>query len=269
MAASNLPGPPLTPRPGRRAWLQAAFVFGVASLMSSPTAETPGGPNPTPAPRRIVVPKLRGSVKIDGELDEAVWAKAALLQPLTRNDGAGPERERTEVRLWYDDEALYLGWTCYDIDIQATLTNRDSPLYQEEVVEFFVAPRDPTHYFEFEWNPLGTVFDAIIDNRLDSRGVSIAVRGDSSYTAKGMKSAVKVKGTINDSSDKDEYWQLEVRLPFADLNRQTPRPKEEWRANFYRKNRTKGLPTELTSWSPTLRPSFHQPARFGCLEFGE
>ena len=84
-----------------------------------------------------------------------------------------------------------------------------------------------------------------------------------------MKHAVKVKGTVQDSSDRDQFWQVEVSIPFEDLGQPAPKPKEIWRANFYRFNRTKGLPEELLSWSPTHFPSFHQPTRFGYLEFGE
>ena len=84
-----------------------------------------------------------------------------------------------------------------------------------------------------------------------------------------MKHAVKVKGTVGDSSDKDEFWQVEVRVPFADLRLPAPKPGDNWRANFYRFNRTKGLPVEELSWSPTRLPGFHQPSRFGFLKFGK
>jgi hypothetical protein len=218
---------------------------------------------------RIVVPKLNGAIKVDAEMNEAVWAKAAVLQPFSQNDGSGREREHTEVRLWYDESALYIAWTCNDVDIQATFTNRDSTFWEEEVVEFFVTPKELTRYFELQWNPLGGTFDAIIDNDLDEKGVSKEFRGDWSYTAKGMKSAVKLKGTPNNSSDKDQLWQVEVIVPFADLNQPTPKPKEIWRANFYRFNRTKGQPVEELSWSSTRLPGFHQPSRFGYLEFGQ
>jgi len=222
-----------------------------------------------PAPKRVVVPKLHGPIKVDGKLDERVWAKAAVLEPFYKNDGSGREREHTEVRLWYDDKALYLGWKCEDVDIQATFTNRDSRFWEEEVVEFFVTPRELKRYFELQWNPLGGVFDAIIDNELDEKGVSKAFHGDWSYTAEGMKSAVKLNGTVNNSKDKDKFWHVEVVLPFADLAEPAPKAKDVWRANFYRFNRTKGLPVEELSWSPTLLPGFHQPSRFGYLEFGE
>ena len=227
------------------------------------------GSKSLPTPKRVVVPKLSGVLKLDGELNEPVWKQAALLSPFLPNDGDSQERERTSVRLWYDDSALYLGWTCTDADIQATFTARDSKFWEEEVVEFFVTPKGLERYFELQWNPLGGVFDAIINNQLDARGVSTHFTGDWSFTAKGMKSAVKVNGTVGNSADKDEFWQVEVMIPFADLGQAPPKPGEVWRANFYRFNRAKDQPPELLSWSPTMLPGFHQPTRFGFLEFGK
>jgi len=226
-------------------------------------------PKSLPAPKRVLVPKLQGPVTVDGDLNEPVWGKAAVLSPFFQNDGAGPEREKTVVRLWYDDTALYLGWTCTDSDIEATFTARDSKFWEEEVVEFFVTSKMLNRYFELQWNPLGGVFDAIIDNKLDQEGVSTNFTGEWGFTAKAMKSAVKVKGTVGNANDKDESWQVEVVLPFADLGEPAPKPTAVWRANFYRFNRAKDQSPELLSWSPTRFPSFHQPARFGYLEFGK
>jgi len=222
-----------------------------------------------PAPNRVVVPKLHGPVTVDGDLSEAVWTKATVLSPFVQNDGSGPEREKTVVRVWYNDTALYLGWTCTDSDIQATFTARDSKFWEEEVVEFFVIAGSLDRYYELQWSPFGGVFDAIISNKMDQSGVSTNFTGDWGFTAKGMKSAVKLKGTAGNSSDKDESWQAEVIIPFADLGEGAPKPTTVWRANFYRFNRAKGQEPELLSWSPTLLPGFHQPMRFGYLEFGE
>ncbi len=238
------------------------------SVSSVPGAHSPVNPARQPQPKRVVVPKLKGKITIDGNLDERVWRRAAVLKPFVLNDGSGAEREATEVRLWYDDGALYIGWICTDRDIQATLTERDSKFWEEEVAEFFITAGGLDRYFEVQWNPLGGVFDAIITNELDSRGVSKKFTGDWNFMAKGMKSAVQVKGTVANSSDLDKYWRVEVKLPFADLNQATPKGGEVWRANFYRFNRGKDQAVELLSWSPTLLPSFHQPSRFGHIQFG-
>jgi hypothetical protein len=247
----------------------AGFWFSFVPMIVLTAAESAPNPDPAtlPPPKRIVVPRLSGLVTIDGVLDERVWGKAAELTPFEKNDGSGRGRESTRVLIWFDEAALYLGWTCRDRDIQATFTERDSKFWEEEVVEFFVTSRELGQYYELQWNPLGGVFDAIIRNQLDERGVSKGITGDWGYTAHGTRSAVRVRGTVQHSDDKDRGWQAEVRIPFEDLSVTMPKAGEVWRANFYRFNRTKGREPELLAWSPTRYPSFHQPSRFGYLEF--
>jgi len=266
------PGSPVAPSTSRLFNLPPVQLLAVscclAFLFPVRGADKPEA-RATPAPKRVVIPKLRGELKVDGDLNEAVWSQAALLSPFVLNESSAPEREKTAVRVWYDDSALYLGWICTDADIQATFTARDSKFWEEEVVEFFVTAGTLDRYFELQWNPLGGVFDAIIDNQINAQGISTNFTGDWSFTARGMKSAVLLKGTAANSNDRDELWQAEVMIPFADMGVAAPKAKSVWRGNFYRFNRTKSLPPELLSWSPTRLPGFHQPSRFGYLEFGE
>lgn len=247
----------------RFAFLLLASLASALCLSVALAAEAPA----QPAPKRVSVPKLKATLQLDGRLDEPVWRQAAVLKPFLHNNGQGTGTEATEVRLWYDDHALHIGWICQDSDIQATFTQRDSKFWEEEVVEFFVTRQSLDRYFELQWNPLGGVFDAIIRNQLDERGLSRKFEGDWDFTAQGMKSAVLVDGTVSNAKDTDRSWQVEVTVPFADLDSKSPKPGEVWRANFYRFNRGSGRPAELLSWSPTLLPSFHQPSRFGYLEF--
>lgn len=241
----------------------------LSAPVSLPAADKAPDPKTLPAPKRVVIPKLQGKLEIDGDLTEAVWAKAAVIKPFLLSENGEAERESTEVRAWYDDKALYLAWICLDVDVQATFTARDSKFWEEEVAEFFITPGSLEKYYELQWNPLGGVFDAIIKNQIDERGVSKKFAGEWGYTANGMKSAVKLKGTAANSGDKDDYWRVEVMIPFADLEAPAPKAGDVWRGNFYRFNRTKGMPAELLSWSPTRLPGFHQPSRFGFLEFGK
>jgi hypothetical protein len=218
-------------------------------------------------PKSTIVPRMNAQVKLDGVLDEQAWQKAARVSPLSRNDTMQPARVSTEVRIWHDADALYLGWTCEDHDIQATFTQRDSRFWEQEVVEFFVTPGPLDRYFELQWNPLGGTFDAIISNKLGADGRSQEFKGDWSYTAANMTFAVKADGTVQDSNDRDERWTVETRIPFADLKVGMPKSGDVWRGNFYRFNRDRDQDAEQLSWSPTIWPGFHQPARFGYLRF--
>ena len=243
--------------------MKTALIF-VAALavqaVAPPTA-------PMPVPKSMNVPRIDAHVTIDGVLDEQPWQKAARLTPLLRNDTITPARVATEVRIWYDRTALYLGWICEDHDIQSTFTERDSRFWEEEVVEFFITPAPLDRYFELQWNPLGGTFDAIIANSLEPGGRSRQFKGDSTYTAANMTYAVRVDGTVQNSSDRDQRWTVEVRIPFSDMKVSTPERGEVWRGNFYRFNRDHDGEPEAISWSPTVWPGFHQPARFGYLRF--
>lgn len=245
-----------------------AIALVAVCIAATAYAQTPAAPNAMlPEPKTASVPLIAAEVKIDGALDDQAWDKAARLTPFVKHDTMAPARVNTEVRIWYDAQALYLGWTCDDPDIQATFTQRDSRFWEEEVVEFFVTPAALDRYFELQWNPLGGTFDAIIANELAADGRSKQIKGDWSYTAGNMTFAVRVDGSVQNSSDRDRRWTVEVRLPFADLKVAPPRRGDVWRANFYRFNRDRGSETEQLSWSPTVWPGFHQPTRFGHLRF--
>jgi len=250
--------------------LMAGLIVVAMSQVALYTApmQVPGTTTPSiPDPKSTNVPRIDGAVTIDGVLDEQPWQKAARLTPFVRHDTMDSARVSTEVRVWYDQAALYLGWICEDGDIQATLTGRDQRFWEEEVVEFFVTPAGLDRYFELQWNPLGGRFDAIIQNEIGADGRSVRFKGDWSYTAAAMTFAVKVDGSVQNSSDRDQRWTVEVRIPFSDLKVGTPRSGEVWRGNFYRFNRDRDAEPEQLSWSPIGFPGFHQPARFAYLRF--
>ena len=222
-----------------------------------------------PGSNTVIIPKLQGPVKIDGELGEAVWRKAAVLKPLRSHNGDIPEFEQTEVRIWYNDQALYLGWICHDTNIQATLTNRDGNLWEEEVVEFFVTPSALNRYFEFQWNPVGTIFDAVVTNTLDEQNISKGYNFDFTFNASNLVSAVIMTGGGGDANHRAKGWQVETMIPFKEIDQPVPKPKDVWRGNFFRINRGPNQIVQFLCWSPPYSPWFHQPKYFGNLEFGD
>jgi len=252
---------------GTYLWLAigAFIIMGSGRL----AAGSPDGGAGSSQPRRVIVPRLAGAVTIDGLLDEPVWQQAAKLKPFVPNSGRGADSEATEVRVWYDGEALHIGWLCDDRDIQATMSARDSRFWEEEVAEFFLAPTRLDEYFELQWNPLGGIFDAIIRNQIGADGKSVKFTGDWSYTAKRMRAAVRVDGTVANSGDQDRGWIVEAVVPFSDLGVGAPEPGTVWRGNFYRFSRGKNDPEQQLAWSPTRLRGFHEPTRFGYLEFGK
>src|SRR5687767_7794027 len=81
--------------------------------------------------RTVLASRTASRIAIDGRLDEPAWTRAAAADGFVQRqpiEGA-PSTQRTEVRLLYDDDALYIGAWLYDThpdSIVAPLARRDS-----------------------------------------------------------------------------------------------------------------------------------------------
>ena len=63
----------------------------------------------------------------------------------------------TRVAILWDDECLYFGFSAEETNVCATLTQRDSKIYEDNDLEVFIAGEDA--YYEFEINALNTVYE--------------------------------------------------------------------------------------------------------------
>jgi hypothetical protein len=161
--------------------------------------------------------------------------------------------QKTWVRAAWSDEDLRVSFEVEDTHVWATFTERDGPLWEEEVVEVFLDPfGDLESYFEFEVNPLNTVLDLVL-----RRNRSGYVK-DFSWECGGLRTSV---------ARTNAGWKAEFVIPFRSLTPEPPRAGDRWRVNFCRIDRPADAPRELTAWSPPGRPSFHTPERFGFLAF--
>jgi len=179
------------------------------------------------------------------------------LPPLFLRDavsGAVP-RLRTAVRIGVRNGDLCVRFDGRDDGVVATLTERDAPLWREDVFEVFLSPEEPARtYFEFEVNPLGALFDARVESpSLGRDGMRVATE----WSCDGFSARVAVR---------PGRWSASIRIPLTPLCGKT-RP-ERWRANFYRVDR--GAEDEYSAWSPTgvKPPDFHVPEKFGVLRMG-
>lgn len=180
--------------------------------------------------------------------------------PLVVSSTGAPCRLRSEFSAYHDDSVLYVLFRCDDDHVVATLREHDAPLWQEDVVEVFLAPAGLERYYELEVNPLGTTFDAVVHSP-DRRRETMKV--DTSWTCKGLRASIR---RVSEGSV--VVVDTMLAIPFASLERGAPVPGETWRANVYRIDRSPAG-DEFTAWSPTGRtpPDFHVPSRFGTLRF--
>ncbi|HVR44931.1 MAG TPA: carbohydrate-binding family 9-like protein [Thermoanaerobaculia bacterium] len=182
---------------------------------------------------------------------------------LSRAIDGSPARLATLVQVFRDPSTLYVLFSGVDASIVATRYERDDPLWEEDVLEVFIAPERRTRYFELEVSPIGTLFDAAIDS---PEGERSTMKADRDWDAAGMWAAIR-----RVRRESGSLWRFEtlVVIPFAALGRGAPAPGERWLANFYRIDRDEGLGDEYSAWQPTLRDpaDFHVPGRFGELRF--
>jgi hypothetical protein len=117
---------------------------------------------------RAVVTRAQGKTTVDGKLDEPDWAAAApITDILQREPHPGqPATEKTELRLLYDADNLYIGVTCFDSEprkIIATQMARDADLSADDRVEILLDTfRDQRNAFYFATNPAGALVDGLV-----------------------------------------------------------------------------------------------------------
>ena len=234
-----------------------------------------------------------GPGRLDGDLNKAFWQQGEWIDDF--HDIEGDSRPKpakpTRVKLLWDDEALYVGAELTDDTIWATVQNRDELIFVDNDFEIFLAPQDTSHrYFEIEMNAYNAVWDLLME-----RPQRDCVRRIIGWDVKGLESAVKIQGVLNDPTADNRSWSLEVRIPWFSLRecpldecypkQFAPIPGEIWRANFsrvewdvdvedgrYVKRRDANgelLMEHNWLWAPTGVIDAHMPEMWGYLVFTE
>ncbi len=203
-------------------------------------------------------------LKIDGKVDDAIWEEIKAISFVAN------EKEDLKANSWFkaawDENYVYFYFWMEDKDLVGEMTKRDDHLWNEEVMEIFIdADCNPKTYYEFEWNPLNTLLDLYVLNPNCNREV---IRQWWSWDCEGIKSAVQIDGTLNNSSDIDKGWSLEVAIPFSEIQSAKNIPPQEgdhWKFDLTRREGTEKEGTlQKSSWIP---PSCHFPLSYGKLIF--
>ncbi len=228
-------------------------VSAAVLLACSAGAQPPGAAAP-PA-RRMTARRADGPVVVDGSFDEAVWQQAEPASEFVQvepREGV-PASERTEVRLVYDDQAVYVAVICYDSDPSGIITSdtsRDPSLGDQDSFQMiFDTYHDRQNGFVFGTNAAGAEYDAQVRNEGQTQpsGPPSLGGGNSGGSGSGVNTnwdgAWDVKTRITPTG-----WQAEFRIPLRTLRYGTP--PQTWGINFSRKIQRK---REETYWSPVSR----------------
>jgi hypothetical protein len=234
--------------------------------------------------RRAVTPFV-----LDGNVEKEFWAPAEFTAEFLDIEGSckGRPRFSTKAKMLWDDKNLYFGAILEGDEIWATLEERDSVIFQDNDFEIFVDPDSDTHcYYEFEMNAKNTVWDLLLTKPYRDMGKPV-----NSFDIKGLKSAVKIDGELNNPAAKNRRWMVEVVMPFESLiecaaNNRPPETGEYYRINFsrvqwqvevtdgsYQKKRNPATdqpyPEDNWVWAPEGVINIHYPELWGFVFFTE
>ncbi len=255
------------------------FMLGSAFAL----APLPEPPADMPEPPGYVCYRATEPIVIDGKLDDEAWAAAPWCDSFVDIMGSTKPKPRfkTRMKMLWDDENLYIAAELEEPHVWATLTKHDSMIFQDNAFEVFINPDGNNHnYAELELNALNTTWDLFLTKPYRDRGKAL-----SAWEILGLKTAVHIDGTINDPSDKDRGWTLEIVWPWKGLKEIAnvpvpPRDNDRWRMNFSRMEWQMKIadgkyqkigkePDDIWVWSPQGVFDIHRPENWGYVQFSK
>ncbi len=138
------------------------------------------------------------------------------------------------------------------------------------MVEFFIdADSNGVDYFEVGINGENVYYDYVLECLTSSCG---GWASNSDLDMSDFGSSANYSGVLNNSSEQDVEYVVEIEIPFTTLNAipnggfTNPVDGTSWKANMFRIDQSTGS-SELLSWTTHNSDSFHQPDKFGTWIF--
>jgi hypothetical protein len=242
-------------------------------LLHSQVIGQPGTPT-----KNLLIVKSTSDFTVTGDGSAANWTQASwnnlqqhgssTLQKANwkvsaQNSVNASVHYNTSFKVLYSNKGIYCLFRCEDSLVTATLKEDYLNLFLEDVVEVFIRPDTsmPT-YFEYELSPLNYELPIMIIN---NKGKIMGWRPWQYEGDKRTKHAVKI--SEKDATTNRITWTAEMFIPYnllMPMNNVPPKKGTQWRANFYRIDYDRS--PIYFGWQLTRR-SFHDPERFGILQF--
>ena len=173
--------------------------------------------------RTLTAMRFQGVVRIDGHLDDSAWATAQVATDFRQREPSEGAQATlpTEVRVLWDDEALYVAARMRDPSpdsIIALLARRDEMTPSDEFFVGIDGDRDRRTAYVFSVTPRGTRTDVLIynDNMRDASWDAV------------WQAATRVD---------ESGWTAEIRIPLTQLRARADAP---WGVNFFAGSRAVG-----------------------------
>ncbi|MGM0507464.1 MAG: carbohydrate-binding family 9-like protein [Bacteroidota bacterium] len=242
-------------------------------------------------PHHYIAYRTDEPIRVDGRLDEEIWEQAPWTEEFGDIEGElQPDPHyRTRAKMLWDDEYFYYSAELEDPDLWSTYDERDLILWDENNFEIFIDPDGDTHnYWEFQINPIQTIFDIFMGKPYRDGGTYLM---NWNLIDDDALVGVHLDGSLNDPESEDVGWTLEIALSWDALSeylsgRNPPEAGDQWRVNFsrvqhdlrvvdgeYRRHEDPDTgqlrPERNWSWSPQGLVNMHYPEMWGYLQFSD
>lgn len=229
-------------------------------------------PCPTNVIARYTAPSVAEPIRIDGKLEEPGWKVAPTSPRFVDILNGQPVIHDTRAAVLWDNQYLYVSYRVEEPFVHARFTNHNDFIYQDNDVELFIA--GPDAYYEFEINAFNTCYEVFFawDDTFAKAGLAkhpefLGAKlvpfngvgfsnhprgrrtGNFNHTFPGMKTAVHVDGTVNNDTDRDRGWTVELAFPWSNMKwlatdgrSLPPKDGDVWRMDFSRFNTYKESP---------------------------
>lgn len=194
--------------------------------------------------------KIATSITIDGNLEKAIWKNAKWSQRFVDMVTGQAGMYHTQAAILWSETHIYIAFQAEEPFIEATLTERDSILFLENNLELLIDGRDC--YYELQVNAANTIYEVFFiwkdayqkGSKFDvpqfdvHQSQAYTFGGDydrsgfsfwkgthprgirwafTNFDLEGLETAVQIEGTLNDHSDIDKGWRLEMSIPWKSL----------------------------------------------------
>ena len=242
--------------------------------------------------------------------DDPIWQQAERSPRFVDMASGEPAFFNTQAAALWDDINFYVAFWIEEPFVRAKLTERDSLIFQENDVELFIDGGDC--YYEFEINALNTIYEVLFvwkdaigkftgpEWDLRTRNV-LSFGGDYDrdpatfwrgthprglrwafldWDLPGLRSAVHIDGTLNDDSDVDRGWTVELALPWSGMKPLAhgrslpPNHGDTWRMFFGRFELLRAAGREISphpAWAWTEHGIYdtHRPESWTQIQFSD
>ncbi len=209
---------------------------------------------------KLLVPRCPQAPKLDGQLDEPIWQRAATIDGLFLLDGAGRRMTvQTIAHVFTSGQTLHVGFECTEPKAAEQLVGdhpSKDPSWAEDTVEVFLQPGGKGSYLHVGVTPTGAVLSEV----KGSGGRSYWA----SWTTRLGAVTMDLKATAAAHRGKDR-WSAELSVSLEPLGG-VPEPGTVWRGNVARSRKLRSL-EQNASWAFLPGKTFHLPEHFGDWVF--